>query len=677
MFLAIIGIAALAGASYYLYKYSTSYNVLLITLDTTRADRLGCYGYESESVPGVLTSETLDSLAETGTRFDRAFCNVPLTLPAHASILTGLQPPEHGCRVNGIHRLGTEHPTMAEMFRRHGYRTAAFVAAFVLDARFGLDRGFDVYDDYEVPESGDSYDENRMYEYRRADAVADSTLEWLKTQGLKPFFCWVHFYDPHRPYYYKRDPYDKEIRFMDSQIGRIIKHLEKTGQLDKTLIVAVGDHGEGLGEHGEEEHGLLLHNAGVHVPLIFSLPGAIPGGKVVNRSVSHVDLLATLADLMGWDAPGRTSGRSLAGAFRGEPLPESPVFLETQFPFTEYGWSPLKGVVYGDWKYVDAPRPELYDIGADFGETNNLAEARPEILDELQVRLAGIENQMEVAEAAEIKLDAAAQEALESLGYLGGGREPADRPGEDLQDPKDVVHLRVQFIEALGLIKKQDYEQAEKLLRQIISESPESFAFQYKLATMLYRSGQYEKACDEYEEVARKYPEKYRAHYTFGTSLVKAGEYGKAIKELRLAMRIDDKQLPCYNNLGIALLKYGEVYEAIEVFRQSIAMKHDQKDPHNNLGTALFAVDRIEEAEKHYREAIKLDPGFVDPRYNLGLVLMRAGRPEEAIAQFKQTLRLDPNHPTARQKLKYAQQGKVPPPRPSGIRPGADVRIAR
>jgi len=274
---AIVG-AGIGGTALW-RKYHPRYNVLFITLDTTRADHLGCYGSVDATTPN------LDAVAEHGTRFEQAFSAVPLTLPSHATMMTGLYPPEHGVRVNGMHRLGDGIPTLAEVFKQHKYQTAAFVAAFVLDKRFGLTRGFDVYDDYKVPETKNAY-ENNMYKYRRGDVVVDSALAWMKTNSAKPFFCWVHFYDPHRPYYYKKDPYNKSITFMDRQVGRLLKSLREQKLMSRTVIVLVADHGEGLGEHNEDEHGLLLQPAVMRVPLIVSQVGRLPEGKVVDAPVS-------------------------------------------------------------------------------------------------------------------------------------------------------------------------------------------------------------------------------------------------------------------------------------------------------------------------------------------------------------------------------------------------------
>ena len=655
---AIVIIAAVSAVLYFRREADGRYNLLFITMDTTRADRLGCYGYS-----GAVTT-ALDALADSGVKFNRAFCNVPLTLPSHATMMTGLYPPEHGCRVNGAHELAGELTTLAEIFASHGYQTAAFVAAFVLDSKFGLNRGFQTYDDFEVPTADDIYDENIMYRYRRADKVADAALSWLRTHSRRPFFCWVHFFDPHRPYYVNRPlaatdkgkAYDGEIAFMDSQIARLIDYLRQNNLIGKTIIVAVGDHGEGLGEHGEDEHGLLLYNTSMRVPLLISSPGLFPRGKEVATLVSTVDLFPTILDIFGWNPTGHVSGRNLAAALSGETIPQRPFYAETEFPLTEYGWSPLISVTESDWKYIKAPREELYDIKSDPGELKNLAAAEPKKLSELKARLAAIEEEMVKKESSEVSLDEASQKVLESLGYLGGGRASAGREKEtaSLRDPKDAVWMRVEFIKAIEDFKNGKNKKAESSLRKLIKESPESYTFRYKLAKTLYDQGKFKEARIEFEEMVTMAPEEYKSHYNLGKTLMKLGEYDRAIGEFRMALTFDPEQTAGYNNLGIALLKTGDVGEAMEAFRKSLSMNDDQIDPHNNLGNALLSLGRVDDALVEFRRAVEVNPDFFEGRFNIGLILLNRGRHKEAAEQFRHAARLRPDFAPAHRNLGVA-----------------------
>ncbi len=630
------------------------YSLLLITLDTTRADHLGCYGYADATTPA------LDAIADSGVKFTRAFSNVPLTLPSHATIMTGLYPPEHGCRVNGAHDLSEGLTTLADVFASHGYQTAAFVAAFVLDSKFGLNRGFQIYDEYDVPDLDGIHDDSMMYRYRPADKVTDAALSWFRKRSGRPFFCWVHYFDPHRPYYdhpffrrYRDNPYDGEIAFMDSQIGLLIDYLKRGGLLEKTIIMVVGDHGEGLGEHGEEEHGLLLYNATMHVPLIVSSPGKFPSGSEVATLVSTVDLFPAILDIFGWKITGHTSGRSFAGALSGEAVQDRPFYGETEFPLTEYGWSPLQSVTTSAWKYIRAPHEELYDLQTDPEELENLVEKRPVKEKQLQGLLSSLEEEMVKVESSEVKLDELSRKTLESLGYLGGGGRPGKEHAE-LRDPKDAIWMRQVFIKATGDAKQGRTAEAEKTLRKLIEESPESYAFRYKLANMLYDQGDFKGAFREFEELVKMDPDEYGTHYNLGKTLMKLGKYNRAIDEFHVALGFDPEQTAGYNNLGIALLRTGQVREAMDVFRKSISLDPNQCDPHNNLGNALLSLGQLDEAMEEFRRAVNVKPDFFEGRFNIGLVLLNQGRYKEAVQEFRQAVRLRPDFAEAHRKLGVA-----------------------
>ncbi|MDP8214639.1 MAG: sulfatase-like hydrolase/transferase [Candidatus Euphemobacter frigidus] len=623
-------------------------NLLLITMDTTRADHLGCYGYAAARTP------SLDELAESGVRFSRFFCNVPLTLPSHATMMTGLYPPEHGCRVNGAHVLSEEIPTLAEVFSSHGYQTAAFVAAFVLDSKFGLDRGFRIYDDYEVPTSDDIYDDNAMYRYRRGDKVAGAALRWLTKHSRRPFFCWVHFFDPHRPYYFPGpglgDAYDHEITYMDRQIKRLINYLKEEDLLKKTIIIAVGDHGEGLGDHGEEEHGLLLYDPVIRVPFIVSGAARFPRGLEVTELMSTVDLFSTILDLFGWKLPEDSSGHSFAGTLLGESVPEKDVYIETEFPLTEYGWSPLRGMVTPEWKYILAPLKELYNLIDDPAELKNLARLQPEKMRELADRLAALEEEMVRREAPEVMLDETSRKTLESLGYLGGGGS-RKTDTSSLRDSKDAIWMRREFIDAVEDYRKGKTAEAESKLRKLIRESPESYTFRYKLAKVLYDQGRFQEALEEFREMAKMAPDEYKTHYNLGKTLAKLGRHEEAIEEFRVALQLDPEQTPAFNNLGIALLKTGRLQEAMEAFRKSIELDDAQVDPHNNLGNSLLSMGHLAEAADEFRRSVEIDQDFFEGRYNLGLCLLRLGKNREAAREFREALRLRPDFAPARQRL--------------------------
>ncbi|MHC4773857.1 MAG: sulfatase, partial [Planctomycetota bacterium] len=366
-------------------------NLLLITLDTLRADRLGCYGYDLAETP------VIDRLADEGVRFAHAVSAVPMTLPAHCTIMTGLYPPTHGVRDNGLFRLAGEHATLAELLQQHDYETAAFLAAFVLDARYGLDQGFNHYDDdltlrHRLPTPTAPHNPQRP-----ADAVVDAALAWLNAHDAgeadRPYFLWVHLFDPHLPYTppepfrsrYADRPYDGEVAFVDEQVGRLIATVEALGLADRTVTVLVGDHGEGLGDHGEDTHRHLVYESTMRVPLIIHAPGIVSPGLVIDEAaVGIVDLMPTILDLLGLDAVESCDGRS---ALAGGLDPERVLYIETLSPQLNDGWAPLYGLRRVADKYIDAPGPEYYDLTADPAELNNLWPEGPEAARGLAARL--------------------------------------------------------------------------------------------------------------------------------------------------------------------------------------------------------------------------------------------------------------------------------------------------
>ncbi|MDP8236633.1 MAG: sulfatase-like hydrolase/transferase [Candidatus Erginobacter occultus] len=623
-------------------------NLLLITLDTTRADHLGVYGYGRAQTP------VLDSLAGRGTVFTRFFTNVPLTLPAHATILTGRLPPEHGLRVNASGQLPGQIPTLAEFFSGEDYRTGAFVAAFVLDRKFGLNRGFEVYDDYGVPDSDEIYDDSAMYRYRRGNEVADAALAWLEEDDGRPFFCWVHFFDPHHPYYFPPPPgegvegaYDREIAFMDSQVGRLLDFLRQRGLEEETVVIALGDHGEGLGDHGEDEHGLLLYSPVTRVPLIAALPRRESGPEKVETLLSTADLFPTVIELFGKKPPAGISGRSFAPALAGKPMEDGEIYLETEFPFTEYGWSPLAGLVSGEWKYIRGPNKELYNLADDPGETVNLAGREPGRVGRMEAGLAAVETSMDIREAGEAELGERERALLESLGYLGTGG-TAVRKENGLRNPAEAIGLRTEFIAAMDLFHRGKSAEAERRLKRLIDQSPESYIFRFRLARLYYDEERLEEAAAAFRGLAVSFPGEFRTHYNLGKTLNRLGRYREAIAELELSLEIDPEETAGWNNLGIAFLKTGRLEEAISTFQRSIGIDERQLDPHNNLGNALLALGRVRPAAASFARAVEIDPEFFEGRFNLGLTLVRLGRNREAAAQFEQAVKLRPDFLPAR-----------------------------
>ena len=454
---------------------AAGFNVVLLTLDTLRADRVHCYGYQSGATPA------LDALAAGGVRVADAVSVVPVTLPAHSTIMTGDYPPRHGVRDNGTYRLTAQQVTLAERLKAEGYSTAAFVAAFVLDGRYGLDQGFDVYDDEIAPEHGASGAEP-LNPQRPGNVVVDAAVQWLEAHqeagSDRPFFTWIHLFDPHTPYAppepfrtrYARNLYDGEVAFLDHQVGRFVDKLRELSLLDKTIIAVVGDHGEGLGDHDESTHSLLIYESTIRIPMIFNSPGIIRGGQVVDgRVAAIIDVVPTLLDLLGI-AAGEHDGESLLNRAADA---DRAVYVETLAPKLNHGWSPLYALRRHHDKYIDAPTPEYYDLRSDPGELHNLwadRHAEPEVLAEHLAALMESHARFEhVGEVVE-DLDRDTIEKLAALGYVRG---QAVEEGDTLLDPKDMVSdWDSKAQRASALVSARRPEEAISLLSAMLQVSP-------------------------------------------------------------------------------------------------------------------------------------------------------------------------------------------------------------
>ncbi len=477
---------------------AAGWNVLLITLDTLRADRVGCYGYREVQTP------VLDRLAAEGVRFADAVTVTPTTLPAHTSMMTGLYPPRHGVRNNGIYRLAGEYETLAKRFSGGGYATAAFLGAFVLERRFGLATGFDVYDDQITNPGGAAGD--ALNPQRPGNLVVDPALDWLeshaRTKPERPFFVWVHLFDPHAPYtppepfrsHYAARPYDGEVAFTDFQVGRLMDQLDRLGLAQRTVTIAVGDHGEGLGDHGESTHSLLIYESTMHVPLIVHGPGLIPAGRVVaDRVVSVVDLAPTILELVGlatWPGDG-------VSLLAGGADPDRATYIETLAPLLNHGWSELRGLRRHGDKYIDAPTPEYFDLHADPRELRNLWFERPRAAEELSARLADMVAELEGADVggdATLPIDAEARRKLEALGYVGGGATSTFGPRPD---PKDMIaRSDAQLGTANSLVAQGRADEAIPLIRELLALTPMDASLWGLLGAAQAAAGQVDEAIE-------------------------------------------------------------------------------------------------------------------------------------------------------------------------------------
>lgn len=618
-------------------------NLLLITLDTVRADHLGCYGGEGSATPN------LDRLARGGSRIERALAVAPLTLPSHATILSGTLPLTHGLRNNGGGAFPAELPTLATHFAAAGYRTAAFVGSFVLDHRFGLARGFEVYDDQ--MERGDERVSGFEAE-RRGAAVAERALAWLARDDPRPFFAWVHFYDAHAPYappepfatQYRDRPYLGEIAAVDGQVGRLLALLGEKGWMETTVVAAVGDHGEALGEHGELTHGLFLYQPTLAVPFIVSAPGAIPAGTRLEGPVSLADAAATLADLAGRPmappANDLPAGRSLAPALRsGTEPPLREVYSETQYPAT-FGWSPLFALAKGSLKFIAAPRPEVYDLGLDPREAANraLELARPAA--GFAARLA--ELQRATVERPAAAIDEATRARLSALGYVAPAASSPISSAAPLRDPKDAAASFRAFEEAQWAVRAGHFAAAITALEPLVAAEPSNAVFRSALAFALRQAGDFARALPLQRQAVALAPKDPDAWFNLGVALADAGQEEEAIAALEGALERDPLRSDALNALGVALTRLGRRAAALDAFERALKIDPGDSRAWNNLGNAYRDAERSEDAERAYQRALSLAPRSPDPLNGLGTLAVARDRPAEALRYFDEALGLNP-----------------------------------
>ena len=599
-------------------------SLLLVTLDTARADALGSYGGAGADTPA------LDALAARGTRYARAVSPAPLTLPAHASLLTGLAPPEHGLRDNGTHALPAEPPTLASVLAVRGWSTAAFVSSRVLDRRFGLARGFGVYGDRMAAERVGQYG----YPERDAEAVTGEAVEWLaERRPGEPVFLWVHYYDPHAPYEppvpfrrgTPRGDYAGEVAFVDRQVGRLLAALpERPGGW---VVAAVGDHGEAFGEHGEEGHGIFLYRTTLEVPLLLAGPG-VPAGEVVGETVGARRLPATLLALLGVERSGLPGPRLPGLPALGPDPPAEAAYSEAWMPATVYGWAPLTALTDRRWKLIVAPRPELYDLAADPGERHERlapggeggvgepaaarraarAEAR-RLRDALREREAGFARR----DAAEAVADPALAADLRALGYLPGR---SDRGGSDRGgglDPKDGIVLLARFERAGELLAAGRAGEAAKALAELVAASPASVPFLSRLAAARLAAGDGDGALDAYRRAIRLDPRSEFLRLHLADALRRLGRTAEARTEYRRALDVDPRSAPAWLALAELAHAAGEAGEERRLLAEAVAAGTESAAVHARLGQLALAAGDVLRADESLARAVELAPGWALP----------------------------------------------------------------
>jgi Flp pilus assembly protein TadD len=620
-------------------------DLLLVTLDTVRADRVGAYGYGPAETPA------LDRLAREGVRFENAVAAAPLTLPSHATILTGRLPLRHGLRRNGAGRLPDSVETLATRLQAAGYRTGAFVGSFVLARRYGLDQGFAVYDD-DLPRDARS---SGSVSERAGAQVVDRALAWLAGAQGRPSFAWVHLYDAHAPYeppdpFRARhpDPYDGEIASVDAQLGRLIGAIEADGRPERWVVAVVADHGESLGDHGELTHGLLLYEPALRVPLVIRAPGLLTPGRSVEEPLSLADLAPTLAGVLRLSFGDGSDGRDLSGPLmRGLEPPPAEVYAETEYP-RSFGWAPQACLRRAGLKYMEAPRRELYDLEADPREASNRAASDPRSA-ELGRRLA--ELRRATVSAAPVADDATARQRLASLGYVGaepGRSSDAVPDARPLPDPKDRVHLFVRFERASAALHAGQLGDATAAFEALVAADPANPVFRGYLAESNRRRGRHVLAAALYREAVAAAPDDPDVRYNLALTLHETGHPSDAVSELERVLRLDPMRPEAENALGIARLARGDSAGALAAFDRAAALDPSDARVHNNRGNLLRRLDRAVEAERAYRRSAELAPTYPDPLNGLGVLLVERDRVREALPFFERALVADASFHEAR-----------------------------
>jgi len=601
-------------------------NMVLITIDTLRADHLHCYGDQKIQTPNI------DGLARDGVLFEKAVTQAPLTQPSHASIFTGTNPNVHHVRDTGGFILRPSSVTLATILERQGWNTAGFVGSEVLKKSFGFNQGFVFYDD-EMPRS------NKTAGYARdasrpANIVVDHALSWLDTNPKRPFFMWLHFYDPHEPYNppesflrrYPGDPYDAAIAFTDQQVGRLLEAVRKKSPADKTLILLLADHGESLGDHGEFNHGIFLYDSTVRIPWIMVGPG-IPAGVRVQQQAREIDLLPTVLDLLGEKATSAVQGTSLVPAFSGKPVATTYSYEETLYPRINLGWSELRGIHTAHWMYVRAPRPELYDLDRDPGEQNNIIDAHPKEYRELEKQLkvlSGIgSGQTETIAATQ--MDSGTMAQLKSLGYVGGTSETNIQLNGKGADPKD----RIAILKLMQTIMGPESEKIPAirrigLLKQGLAQDPTNPALYIELGTLYSQTAQWDAAVQTYLAAIHAGVQGETLLSRLGDIYLRAGRQQEAIKYFEQAAQLNPLDAQSQSNLGTVYMQVGRTADAERAFRR--ALIGEEYAPAYN-GMAILAMRRqdVAGARRNYERAIQLNPDYAEPQFNLGNLCKQAG----------------------------------------------------
>jgi arylsulfatase A-like enzyme/Tfp pilus assembly protein PilF len=636
----LVGVALAIGAACY-FRSSTVCpkeirNVLLISIDTCRADHLGCYGYQLNTTPNI------DAVASEGVLFENVISPVPFTLPAHCSMLTGTIPPCHGVFDNTEYKLGAEFVTLAEILKDNGFTTSAFISAFVLNSRFGLAQGFDTYDDsFENPMNTTGINE------RRGDETTRRALKWLENHKNEKNFIFLHYYDPHFTYEppepfasrFRNVPspknviidfaqalfgnYAGEIAYTDYCIGQVIDKLKQLKLYDSTMIIITADHGEMLGQHGEGFHGYFIYQQAVKVPLIFRLPGQSKSTRIKD-TVGLIDIVPTACSSLGIEPPPQIQGRDLTPYFHSnsQPYPNGYLYCQSLEP-TKYGANSLLGIATDRYKYIQTTRPELYDLADDPQELNNLADQQPNRTRVMQDKLQQILDESVRINTPDSKpeLDEQTRLRLESLGYVGGSIDEDLAFNQDKEDPKDLIDYHVRSMQVCYLIHTEKYETATEKCQQLISQRP-SF---------------------------------YRSYFDLAKILLKQEDFAEAIPHLQKSIELKPDHAHSHEGLALAFKSQGKIDQAIDHYVKTLELKPDYVEAYYQLALCFYEQRKYRAAEKYLSKALLENPSYVEAAISLGDKLLEKGQIKAAYDHWLHILKLKPDSVTTLNTLAWLQ----------------------
>jgi len=614
-------------------------DVLLVSIDTLRADALGAYGRADAGTPWI------DRLAREGVLFERAYAHNVVTLPSHTNLLAGRLPLEHGVRDNSGFRVPQDLPTLATLLKQRGYRTGAFVSAFVLDSRFGLDRGFDVYDDRL---GGAETRHVFLVAERPGTATVEAARRWLAETDGRPSFAFVHLYEPHFPHAapepfaarFAGAPYQGEVAASDAALEPLLRPLLEAGRDGRTLVVLTSDHGEALGEHGEDTHGIFAYEATLRVPLILHAPRLFDPKRVSARA-RHVDVLPSVLDALGVEPPAGLPGRSLlslAAGARGEG--DQPVYFEALSASLNQGWAPLHGLIDEQLKYVSLPIPELYDLAADPHESRNLAAERPEALERLQ---AGLAKAREGERGVErVREEASVRERLRGLGYVASEAETTGRRYTEADDPKRLIPVYQRNSRIERLYDARRYDEAIALCRENLRERPDMALSWMQLASLERARGELPAALEAARRALALRPEDTETAAILGVYLVEAGRAKEAVALLEAFAALEPPDFDVLQTHGAALARLGQRAAALASFERARQLDPTSASVQVNQGTVHLMAGDLRAARAAFEGALALDPGVARAWNSLGVIAAREGRLDDAIESWRKAVSLDP-----------------------------------